>query len=89
MFHHVDCDSLDDPYYNEFCSELCGYNPHPAHEECGENWRGGCRGWMCNWENPHTGNTRLLCAEHADEAELRQAQIQRDFLNDSVYSADY
>lgn len=75
--------------HNELGETLNDLGEVATHQDCGENWRGGCSGWMCYWENPNTGNTRLLCADHADEAERRQNQIHRDFLNDSVPMEDY
>jgi hypothetical protein len=65
------------------------YGEVATHDDCGDNHKGGCDGMMMYWENPHTGNTRLLCAEHGDQAEHRQAQIQRDYLNDTVHDEDY
>lgn len=75
--------------HNELGETLNQYGEVATHDDCGDNDKGDCQGWMCYWENPHTGNTRLLCAEHADQAERRQAKIQREYLNDTVPSEDY
>lgn len=71
---------------------LNSYGEIADHKDCGDNGapgRGKCGGAMLYWENPNTGNERLLCADHADLAERRQAQIHRDYLNDTVRDEDY
>lgn len=70
---------------NDQTDTLNIYGEVATHMNCGENWRGGCEGWMCWWESPNTGMKRLLCAHHADEAERRQNEIHRNYLNDAAY----
>jgi hypothetical protein len=83
---------MTDTNHNELGETLNSYGQVAQHEDCGDHdqpGRGKCSGWMGYWENPNTGNHRLLCAHHSDLAERRQAQIHRDYLNDGVYSPDY
>lgn len=75
--------------HNELGETLNQNGEVATHDDCGDNHQGGCQGWMGFWENPNTGNTRLLCAEHSDQAERRQAKIHREYLNDTVPSEDY
>lgn len=65
------------------------YGEIATHEDCGNYHQGGCEGVMEYWENPNTGNTRLFCGQHANEADDRQNRIHNLYLNDSVFSEDY
>lgn len=78
---------MDD--HNELGEALNQYGEVATHDDCGDHDKAGCSGWLGFWENPHTGNKRLLCAEHMDQADRRQNAIHREYLNDGVYSPEY
>ena len=62
------------------------YGVAANHEDCGNHYMQTikCSGHMLYWENPNTGNPRLLCEAHADESERRQNLIHSEYLNDTV-----